>query len=151
MIEIERKFLVKPEWKPSGKGTCLVQGYLSVDPERVVRIRIAGEKAYLTIKGKSVGIVRTELEYEIPVLEAEVLLKMCLFVPVEKTRYKEKNGQLTWEIDIFEGKNKGLIMAEVELSNENQAVELPDWIGEEVSADLRYFNANLTQNPYCNW
>jgi adenylate cyclase len=152
MFEIERKFLINTElWKPTGKGTKIKQGYLSVDPERVVRIRIAGEKAFITIKGKSVGIVRTELEYEIPADEAEILLKMCLDFPVEKTRFKENIGNLVWEIDVFEGENNGLVMAEVELIHENQEIELPGWIGEEVSFDSRYYNSWLSRNPFSKW
>jgi adenylate cyclase len=149
MVEIERKFLIKTElWQPSTKGVEIKQGYLSVDPERVVRVRVADEKAFLTIKGKSEGIVRTELEYEIPKNEAEVLMKMCLDFPIEKTRFKEKIGELVWEIDVFKGENKGLIVAEVELEDEHQNIELPDWIGEEVSSDSRYYNAWLSKNPY---
>jgi len=151
MLEIERKFLVKPDWKPIGEGTYMKQGYLSADPERVVRVRVAGEKAFITIKGKVVGIVRTELEYEIPVSDAEVLLKLALFEPLEKIRYKERRGELTWEIDVFEGKNHGLVLAEVELTDEDQFVELPYWVGEEVSYDRRYFNSNLSRNPFQNW
>jgi adenylate cyclase len=152
MVEIERKFLIKTElWQPSTKGVEIKQGYLSVDPERVVRVRVADEKAFLTIKGKSEGIVRTELEYEIPKNEAEVLMKMCLDFPIEKTRFKEKIGELVWEIDVFKGENKGLIVAEVELEDEHQNVELPDWIGEEVSSDSRYYNAWLSKNPYSKW
>ena len=152
MLEIERKFLIKPElWQPPVNGVEIKQGYLSVDPERVVRVRVAGEKAFLTIKGKPVGIVRTELEYEIPKNEAEVLLNLCLDFPVEKIRFKEKIGELVWEIDIFKGENEGLIMAEVELADENQNVDLPDWVGDEVSSDSRYYNAWLSQNPYSKW
>ncbi len=152
MVEIERKFLIDAErWKPNGMGTKIKQGYLSVDPERVVRVRIAGEKAYLTIKGEPAGIVRTELEYEIQKNEAEVLLKMCLNFPVEKTRFKENSGNVVWEIDVFEGVNKGLVMAEVELTGENQEIDLPDWVGEEVSFDSRYYNAWLSQNPFSKW
>jgi adenylate cyclase len=152
MFEIERKFLVDQKlWKPAGMGTKLVQGYLSVDPERVVRVRIAGEKAYLTIKGKPAGIVRTELEYEIPKNEAEVLLKMCLNFKVEKTRFKENIENVIWEIDVFEGENEGLVMAEVELDNINQKIDLPEWIGEEVSADSRYYNSQLSKNPFAKW
>jgi adenylate cyclase len=152
MQEIERKFLIKEElWKPVEAGTKMQQGYLSVDSERVVRVRVAGEKAFLTVKGKVTGIVRTELEYEIPKNEAEVLLNMCLNSIVEKTRYKEKIGNLIWEIDVFEGNNKGLIMAEVELENENQEVDLPIWIKEEVSHDRRYFNSWLSRNPFSSW
>jgi adenylate cyclase len=152
MIEIERKFLVKTDlWQPSGNGTKIIQGYLSVDAERVVRVRIAGESSYITIKGKPKGIVRTELEYEIPKNEAEVLMKMCLDFPVEKTRYIERIGNANWEIDIFEGENKGLVLAEIELIDENQKIDLPEWIGEEVSLDKRHFNSWLSANPYTKW
>jgi adenylate cyclase len=152
MQEIERKFLVdKNRWKPSGPGKELKQGYLSVDPERTVRVRIAGDKAYLTIKGKSIGISRTELEYEIPMAEAEILLAMCLDFVVEKTRYIEKRQGLVWEIDVFHGKNSGLLMAEVELEKENQQIEIPDWVEKEVSEDYCYFNSWLSQNPFSLW
>lgn len=152
MVEIERKFLIKNKnWKPSGTGTKIIQGYLSVEPERVVRVRIANERAFLTIKGKPAGIVRTELEYEIPKNEAEVMLKMCLDFPIEKTRFVETIGNLNWEIDVFEGINNGLVLAEVELMDENQKIDLPEWIGEEVSHDKRYFNSWLSTNPFSNW
>jgi len=152
MTEIERKYLINSEmWKPGGTGTKIKQGYLSVDPERVVRVRIAGENAYITIKGKLVGLVRTELEYKIPKNEAEILLKMCLDFPVEKTRFKEKTGNLVWEIDVFEGENTGLVMAEVELTHENQEIELPGWIVKEVSFDSRYYNSWLSRNPFSKW
>lgn len=153
MIEIERKFLLKPgvDWKPETEGTTIKQGYLSIDPERVIRVRIAGSHAFLTIKGKVSGISRTEMEYEIPIPDAEVLLKLCLNSVVEKTRYKIDAGDLVWEVDVFEGDNKGLIMAEIELQNENQEFEKPAWIGEEVSFDKRYFNSYLSQTPYSKW
>lgn len=152
MIEIERKFLVDiKKWKPKDKGRRIKQGYLSVDEERTVRIRIAGDVAFLTIKGKSIGIKRTELEYKIPVNEAEVLMNLCLDFPVEKTRYVEKRGELLWEIDVFEGSNKGLVLAEVELENENQEVDFPEWIEKEVSEDYRYFNSWLSQHPFTTW
>ncbi len=152
MQEIERKFLIKEDlWKPSGKGKIIKQGYLSITSKSVVRVRTADEKAYLTIKGERSGITRTELEYEIPKDEAEVLLNMCLNSPVEKTRYYEKYDKLTWEIDVFEGENKGLIIAEVELDDEKQQIELPDWIDREVSHDYRYFNSWLSENPYSTW
>jgi len=152
MEEIERKFLVDTAlWKPLVNGSKIKQGYLSVDPERVVRVRIADEKAFLTIKGKPKGIVRTELEYEIPKNEAEVLIKLCLDFPVEKIRYKEYIGDVVWEIDVFEGENEGLIMAEVELIDENQKVDLPQWIGDEVSFDSRYYNSWLSGNPFSKW
>jgi len=152
MVEIERKFLVDTALlKPLANGTKIRQGYLSVDPERVVRVRIADERAFLTIKGKSKGIVRTELEYEIPKNEAEVLIKMCHDFPVEKTRYKENIGDIIWEIDVFEGANEGLVMAEVELADENQKVDLPEWLGDEVSFDSRYYNSWLSKNPFSKW
>jgi adenylate cyclase len=152
MFEIERKFLVDTVmWKPFGTGSEIRQGYLSIDPERVVRVRIADESAYITIKGKLNGIVRTELEYEIPKNEAEVMLKMCLDFPVEKTRFKENIGNMIWEIDVFKGVNKGLVLAEIELSDENQKIVLPEWIGEEVSFDRRYYNSCLATNPYAKW
>lgn len=152
MQEIERKYLVDiNKWKPTNKGVKIIQGYLSVDKDRVVRVRIKGEKAFLTIKGNQKGIVRTELEYEIPENEAKVMLKMCLDYPVEKTRYLETVGGLLWEIDIFEGLNSGLFLAEVELENENQSVELPGWIISEVSDDHRYYNSCLVENPFSKW
>jgi len=152
MQEIERKFLVdKMRWQPTGKGTRVKQGYLSVDNERVVRVRIAGERAFLTIKGKVTGITRAEFEYEIPASEAEKLLKLCLNQPIVKTRYVEYKENLVWEIDVFEHKNMGLVLAEVELDSEDQILELPDWIEKEVSTDVRYFNSWLSQNPYSTW
>lgn len=152
MVEIERKFLIhKDLWKPGENGVEIRQGYLCVHPERVVRVRIAGEKAYITIKGKASGLARPEFEYEIPKNEAEVLIKMCLDFPIEKIRFKEKIDSLTWEIDVFKGANSGLIMAEVELTSEDQKVFLPDWIAEEVSNDFRYFNSWLSEHPFTKW
>ncbi|MDX1284398.1 MAG: CYTH domain-containing protein [Draconibacterium sp.] len=152
MKEIERKFLVnKEKWIPKTQGTKIVQGYLSVDKERIVRVRIKGDKAFLTLKGKPKGISCTELEYGIPVNEAQVLFDMCLDNPIEKIRYVEKIGELSWEIDFFEGVNSGLVLAEVELETENQLVQLPDWAETEVSYDFRYFNAWLSQHPFTSW
>jgi adenylate cyclase len=152
MYEIERKFLVDTEkWKPTSDGKKIKQGYLSVDQERTVRIRIVGDGAYITIKGKSEGIKRVEIEYNIPVFEAVELMKLCLDFPVEKTRYLEEKSDLIWEIDIFEDKNKGLVLAEVELEHEDQQVDLPDWIEKEVSEDFRYFNSWLSQHPFSEW
>ena len=152
MYEIERKFLVDPKkWNPAFESKKMKQGYLSVDQERTVRIRIVGDEAFLTIKGKSEGIKRIELEYKVPINEAEILMKMCLDFPVEKTRYFERRGDVVWEIDLFEGENKGLIIAEVELKHETQHVKLPDWIEKEVSEDSRYFNSQLSQNPFSKW
>ncbi len=152
MREIERKFLVNlKKWRQPATGRKIKQGYLSVDPERTVRVRISGKQAFLTIKGETVGITRTEIEYEIQYSEAEVLMGMCLDFPIEKTRYLEKRGELVWEIDIFEGENSGLVLAEVELKDENQNVNLPDWIEKEVSRDYRYFNSWLSQHPFYKW
>jgi len=149
MYEIERKFLVDSEkWKPIGNGRKIKQGYLSVDPERTVRIRIVEEEAYLTIKGKSKGIKRMEFEYKIQINEAKELMKMCLDFPIEKTRFLEEQNGIVWEIDVFEEKNKGLLLAEVELETEDQQVDLPIWIKKEVSEDIRYFNSWLSKNPF---
>jgi len=152
MLEIERKFLVqRDKWQPNDSGKKIKQGYLLADAERTVRVRLAGAHAFLTIKGKSVGISRTELEYEIPIADAEILFQLCVDTYIEKTRYYERHGELTWEIDVFEGQNKGLVMAEVELKSEDQPVELPEWAGEEVSGDYRYFNGWLSKHPFSSW
>ncbi len=152
MQEIERKYLIDTKnWVPKNKGTKITQGYLCTDKERVVRVRIKGEKAFLTIKGNQQGITRTELEYEIPVNEAQIMLSMCLDFPIQKIRYIEYFEGMLWEIDVFEGVNKGLVVAEVELEHENQQVVLPNWVEKEVSTDYRYFNAWLCQNPYSKW
>lgn len=152
MQEIERKYLIDTQkWTPSVEGVEIIQGYLSTDKERVVRVRVKGEQAFLTVKGNQQGITRTELEYEIPVNEAKVMLEMCLDFPVAKTRYNEMHHGLLWEIDVFHKQNKGLYLAEVELVNANQAVVEPDWIIQEVSHDHRYFNSYLAQNPYTSW
>ena len=152
MLEIERKFIVDTsKWKPVTKGKTIVQGYLSTDKNRVVRVRIMGEEAYLTIKGANDGIVRTELEYPIPMKDARVLLEMCLDFPVEKTRYFERHLNKLWEIDIFDGLNEGLVLAEVELQEKDEAISLPEWIKEEVSFDRRFYNAYLTQHPFSKW
>jgi CYTH domain-containing protein len=152
MVEIERKFLINKElWKPTVKGIKISQGYLSIDSEKVIRVRIADEQGYLTIKGKAKGIVRTELEYEIPKNEAAVLLEMCNGFVVEKYRFKEKFKNMIWEVDVFEGKNKGLFLAEIELEHENQNFDLPDWVGEEVTFDYHYYNSWLSKNPFSKW
>ncbi len=151
--EIERKFLVKgDEWRKLGKGTVYRQGYLSTVKERVVRVRTIDDKGYLTIKGITTGATRLEFEYEIPVKDANQMLdELCERPLIEKTRYVVEYGGLTWEIDEFAGENQGLILAEVELSSEDQQIELPDWIGEEVTGDPRYFNSNLIKHPFTRW
>ena len=152
MQEIERKFLVlKNQFNPSGKAIKITQGYLTADSERTVRIRIAGEKGFITIKGKMEGITRTELEYEIPKQEAEILLKMCLNNLVEKTRYIEKYKGMIWEVDVFENENADLFLAEIELESENQSFGLPPWVGEEVTFDKRYYNSWLSKYPFITW
>ncbi|MGB0523210.1 MAG: CYTH domain-containing protein [Flammeovirgaceae bacterium] len=154
-IEIERKFLLKNNnWQKApqlSEGVTIKQGYLSVDPTKTVRVRVKGEKAFLTIKGKTTGISRLEYEYEIPKEDALALLKLCSNPPIEKTRFKLPIDDLVWEIDVFEGENQGLTLAEVELASENQALALPIWVGEEVSTDRRYFNAYLSEHPYNTW
>ncbi|MFT3992552.1 MAG: CYTH domain-containing protein [Luteolibacter sp.] len=151
-IEIERKFLVANDgWRGGTEGTRFSQGYLTNDPDRTVRVRVAGEKAFLTIKGRSQGISRAEFEYEIPVAEAVELLGMCLPTVIDKTRYVVEFSGLAWEVDVFHGENDGLIVAEVELDDENTVPDLPPWIGAEVSGDPRYFNSRLSRTPYRDW
>ncbi len=151
--EIERKFLLKDDsWREQAVGTWYRQGYMSSKSGVTVRVRVAGDQGYLTIKGLAQGISRLEFEYEIPVTEAEIMLDSLCHQPlIEKTRYKLNYGGLVWEIDEFEGENKGLILAEVELQDVNQQIELPDWIGMEVSCDPRYFNSNLARYPFPTW
>jgi len=151
--EIERKFLVNGDaWRALGNGTRYRQGYLSTVKGRTVRVRTIADKGFLTIKGVTEGISRTEFEYEIPIDDANALLDgLCERPLIEKDRYKIAFGAHTWEVDEFWGDNVGLIMAEVELESEDQAFEIPEWIGREVSDDSRYFNASLITNPYCNW
>ncbi len=148
--ETERKFLVKENFKPTGTGEKISQGYLSDKKEAVVRVRIKGEKGFLTVKGENKGITRAEYEYEIPLKDAEEMLKLCE-KKLEKTRYYERVGEHTFEIDVFHGENSGLIVAEVELSSEEEEFIKPDWILEEVSSDPRYYNSNLVKHPYNLW
>ena len=151
-LEIERKFLLKEDTWRSEQGTRYRQGYLNSVKERTVRVRTIGDKGYLTIKGASRGPVRTEYEYEIPVAEAEAMLDgLCEKPLIEKKRYKIEFKGLIWEVDEFFGENQGLIVAEVELEKEDQAFLKPEWVGEEVTGDPKYFNANLIHNPYQNW
>ena len=150
--EIERKYLlVGDQWKSLGSGTLFRQGYLNSLKERVVRVRTMGDKAALTIKGITVGATRLEFEYEIPFDECNSLLELCEQPLIEKTRYKIAYGGLTWEIDEFHGVNEGLVVAECELESEDQAIDKPDWVGDEVTGDPRYFNSNLIAEPYSTW
>lgn len=152
-IEIERKFLVKnDDWRSLATGVFYRQGYLASDPKTSVRVRVAGESAYLTIKGPTAGNSRLEFEYSIPLQDAmELLDQLCQRPLIEKTRYKIPDRDLIWEVDEFAGENQGLIIAEVELKSEDQPLNLPNWIGEEVSSDPRYFNVNLAKHPYRHW
>ena len=151
-LEIEKKFLLNnSDWRKE-QGVMYRQGYLNSVKERTVRVRIIGDKGYLTVKGISRGAVRAEYEYEIPGVEAEAMLDyLCEKPLIEKMRYKIAYKGFVWEVDEFCGENQGLIVAEVELESEDQKFEKPEWIGEEVTGDPRYFNANLVHHPYCRW
>lgn len=152
--EIERKFLVTGDaWRVEATGKPYCQGYLATAIRgQSVRVRIIGAHGYLTIKGPATGLSRSEFEYPIPVADAkEMLITLCQQPLIEKIRYRLPIGPITWEIDEFKGENAGLIVAEVEVESETQAVELPDWIGAEVSGDPKYYNASLVKNPYSSW
>ena len=147
--EIERKFLLKTDdWKSLvSKSHTIQQGYLNSEPLRTVRVRIIDDKGKLTIKGKNKGISRLEFEYTIPLHDARQLIKLCEKPLIEKTRNIVIVNAQTWEIDEFDGANEGLVLAEIELDSEDTKVDLPNWIGEEVSHDARYYNSNLFKNP----
>jgi adenylate cyclase len=151
--EIERKFLVDDmTWRASAQGIRFRQGFLSTIPERTVRIRVAGPKAWITVKGKTVGARRAEFEYEVPAADAEEMLDtLCMRPLIEKVRYRLTFALHTWEIDVFEDENAGLVIAEIELRSEDEIFEKPAWLGSEVTDDPRYFNSNLVAHPYCNW
>ena len=152
-IEIERKFLVDSAlWTPSSKGSSILQAYICIENATTVRARILDDEAFLTIKGKTEGVRRPEYEYSVPVAHAREMISMfgstrC----IEKVRYTEEHYGMTWEIDIFKGKNSPLVLAEVELVSEEQDFERPPWLGLEVSEDSRYYNSNLAMNPFMNW
>jgi len=151
-LEIERKFLVKEGTWPNEKGTTYRQGYLNSVKERTVRVRVMDDRGYLTVKGIARGAVRVEYEYEIPKTEAEAMLDdLCEKPLIEKMRYKIEFKGLVWEVDEFFGENQGLIVAEVELESEDQTFVKPEWVGEEVTCDSKYFNANLIHYPYSKW
>ena len=152
-IEIERKFLVTDgTFRSLAKGLAYRQGYLAAQPACVVRVRTTAQRGYLTVKGLTTGISRTEFEYEIPLDDATAMLDtLCEKPLIEKKRYHIHQGGLIWEVDEFFGENQGLILAEVELSEQNRPLEKPDWIGREVSGDPKYYNSNLVRNPYKNW
>ena len=152
-IEIERKYLVKSEaWKENSKGVLYRQGYLSIAPGRTVRVRLEGEAGKITIKGKKQNGSGDEFEYDIPGDDASYLIDhLCLKPIIKKLRYKISFRGNIWEIDEFLGENLGLILAEIELDSPEQKFEKPDWIGEEVTEDPKYKNANLVNNPYSRW
>ena len=155
MIEIERKFLVTSTqfMSEAFRSTRIVQGYLNSDPERTVRIRIKGEKGYLTIKGigSESGLSRFEWEKEIPLGDAERLLILCEKGIIDKIRYEVKVGKHLVEVDIFAGENEGLILAEIELKSEEEHIEKPNWLGKDVTNDNKYYNAFLSKNPFQKW
>lgn len=152
--EIERKFLVKGDFKPFvKKSTRITQGYLSSVPERTVRVRLKGEKGFLTIKGigNESGASRFEWEREVDPADVENLLKICEPGVIDKTRHLVEAGKHTYEVDEFYGENQGLIVAEVELASEDEAFDKPEWLGEEVTGDVKYYNSMLMKNPYTKW
>ena len=153
-LEIERKFLLADDaWRSlatDSRRYC--QGYLCSDGERAVRVRIAGESAFLTIKGGAAGVSHLEFEYPLPLEDAKILLERLAEKPlIEKIRYFVPHGGMIWEVDEFFGLNKGLTLAELELESEDQPFEKPPWVGKEVTEDPRYYNASLVKNPYRNW
>ena len=155
MKEIERKFLVKSTdfIKESNVNNRIVQGYLNSNPERTVRVRIKGNKGFLTIKGKGneSGTTRFEWEKEISLFEAEALLQLCESGSIDKIRYEISIGKHMFEVDVFSGENQGLIIAEVELTSENEFFEQPNWLGKEVTGDKKYYNSHLSEHPFCSW
>lgn len=151
--EIERKFLVKSNaWRGMASGTLYKQGYLCLGPTTAIRVRVEGETACLNIKQAVLDIARDEYEYAIPVQDAEeILARYCIGGIIDKTRYKISQDGLVWEVDEFHAQNAGLIVAEVELEDRDQQIDFPEWVGEEVSHDPRYLNANLCHCPYTSW
>jgi len=153
-LEIERKFLVTNEsWRSGVESEArILQGYLASGDNATVRVRVKGDAAYLTVKGASSGISRMEYEYPIPFEDAQAMLRdLALFPVVDKIRYRVRAGSHLWDLDLFAGENQGLVMAEVELSSEDEPFDRPGWAGEEVTADGRYYNVNLARHPYRHW
>lgn len=149
--EIERKFLVSGEFRQdSPESYRIMQGYICSDPDRTVRVRVRGDKGFLTIKGRGSedGLSRYEWEKEIPVTEAAELMALCGSGVIDKTRYLVPFGKHTYEVDVFHGANEGLVLAEIELSDEQEAFEMPSWLGEEVTGDVRYYNSMLSLHPF---
>ncbi|MEC8010085.1 MAG: CYTH domain-containing protein [Pseudomonadota bacterium] len=152
-VEIERKFLVDQNLLPDfGEGTLISQGYIETTTKNVVRARVKGDKGFLTLKGESHGATCAEFEYEIPKADAlNIIATMCSGKTVEKTRYEYPLGKHVWEVDVFSGRNQGLIVAEIELASEDETFEKPEWIAEEVTGQAKYFNACLLNTPYLEW
>jgi adenylate cyclase len=151
--EIERKFIVDiNKWHPEDAGSRIRQGYLPTSGKTAARVRITGDLAWLTIKGENKGAVRSEFEYPIPVVDAQQMMdELCVRPFIEKTRYLVSYSGVTWEVDVFEGKNTGLVIAEIELASENQKIDLPPWVLAEVTHDPKYYNANLIKYPFKDW
>lgn len=152
-LEIEKKYLVDTSLlKLPGEGERIKQGYIPCEGKTVVRVRVKGSNAFLTLKGSNRGAVRTEFEYPIPVEDALAMMdELCQGPKIEKIRYLIPYGEHQWEVDFFEGDNQGLIVAEVELSEEEEEVELPNWVTQEVTGDAKYYNSNLLDNPFIKW
>ncbi len=151
-LEIERRFLVRDLAVFAGTpGVPYRQGYLSLDPERLVRVRQAGGRGFLAVKGIGNGIARIEFEYEIPPGDAEALLALCRPPLIEKTRHVIEHAGLVWEVDVFAGANEGLVVAEVELPDAGASISVPSWAGEEITRDARYLNASLVDHPFRQW
>ena len=151
-LEIERKFLVSKDLPELTNGKSIVQAYMFKDERKELRIRISGLKCTISIKIHLNGLVREEYEYDIPLTEGERLIKVATgYPPIEKVRYMVMHDNMRWELDFFEGENEGLVIAEIELNYPDQPFKKPFWIKEEVTSDLRYYNANLFENPYKNW
>jgi len=152
MMEIERKFLVTGDgWKDDKRAKVISQGYVCKNGHGVVRVRRKGDKSFLTIKADRGDIQRLEFEYEIPHEDCEMMLEQLCGNVISKTRYTFVHGGKTWEIDEFHGVNQGLIMAEIELDSADEAFDKPDWVGPEVSADERFFNSYISENPFTSW
>lgn len=150
--EIERKFLVADDsWRDGSSGVRIAQGYLTRDGNSTVRVRIGGEKAWITVKSRSQGISRLEFEYQVPLEDASQMLELCLPSVIHKTRHEVAYAGHVWEVDVFDGDNKGLIVAEVELEHESISPEIPPWVAEEVSDDPRYGNSRLSVHPFKSW
>ena len=150
--EIERKFLVRDLQALAGvDGIAYRQGYLSTEADRTVRVRRAGAHAFITVKGRSHGATRAEFEYEIPIADADAMLGLCIPPIIEKVRHRIEHSGRVWEVDVFGGVNEGLVVAEVELPSADAEVDLPPWVGDEVTDDPRYFNANLIAHPFRDW